>query len=449
VEQMADYWGERIAKAQQKITDTNIAKTQKQLIKYYQRAAARCIEDFENTYSKMLAAVESGREPTPADLYKLDKYWQSQGQLRAELLKLGNKEIELMGQMFETNFFEVYYSLNLPDATAAYNTVSQEMAQQMINQIWCADGKSWSARVWQNTEELLETLNEELIHCVTTGKRTTELKNILQSRFNVSYNRADALVRTELAHIQTMAAQKRYEDYGIQQVELLVDEDERTCPECAKMEGKRYLITDRMPVPIHPKCRCCMIPVIGNIEKPKENEPEPTETKNKFGQTIDFNKRFDSEDWAEPISIIKKLSSEYDTRLSSVKIGSVKTAGSVDMGGNMYLSSKKPETAIHEFAHSLTMKDLTKFGVENQEEFWKEIERIKRAYRKDAGDNPFKWISSYEHSTNKTDEFLAEAFTQAKASELGIKLPDSYGKEDKYSKEVLAVIDKYFKKKKK
>ena len=80
----------------------------------------------------------------------------------------------------------------------------------MINQIWCADGKSWSNRVWKNTDKLQQALNDNLIHCVLTGKKTTELKNILQNDFNVSYHRADSIVRTEMAHIQTQAAQKRY-----------------------------------------------------------------------------------------------------------------------------------------------------------------------------------------------------------------------------------------------
>ena len=50
----------------------------------------------------------------------------------------------------------------------------------MINQIWVADAKSWSQRIWDNTEKLVETLNENLIYCVATGKKTTELKNLLE-----------------------------------------------------------------------------------------------------------------------------------------------------------------------------------------------------------------------------------------------------------------------------
>lgn len=255
------YWKERQAKSQSKLTSKNIKEVEKQLEKYYSNSMKRVINDFENTYNKLLLTVEKGKNPTPADLYKLDKYWQLQGQLRQELFKLGEQQISAMSRVFELQFFEIYNSINVEGAQA-YTMLDSEMAQQMINAIWCADGKSWSSRIWGNTEKLQEALNNGLIECVLTGKKPTELKKLLQEQFNVSYNRADSVVRTELAHIQTQAAQKRYQDFGIKEVEVFVDEDERTCPICAKHEGERYPVNAEMPIPFHPRCRCCVIPVV-------------------------------------------------------------------------------------------------------------------------------------------------------------------------------------------
>lgn len=256
-----NYWAKRIARAQDKLTSKNTKQVEKQLAKYYATTMEDVIGEFEATYDKLQAAIEAGKKPTPADLYKLDKYWKLQGQMRQELEKLGYKQIALMSKNFELNYFEVYYSFALP-GTANYTTLDVEGVRQMINSIWCADGKTWSSRIWGNTERLMEALNDKLIECVATGKKTTELKQILQQQFGVSYNRADALVRTEMAHIQTQAAQQRYKDYGLKQVEVFVDEDEKTCPICAKHEGERYSVNDKMPVPFHPRCRCCMVPVI-------------------------------------------------------------------------------------------------------------------------------------------------------------------------------------------
>lgn len=256
------YWQDRMAQSQAKLTSKSIKETEKQLIKYYSKTMETVIADFELTYQKLLNTMEQGREPTPADLYKLDKYWQLQAQLKSELTKLGDKQAELLSRKFVEQYIGIYNTMALPDELNLFSTVDKKTAQQMINQIWCADGKSWSSRIWTNTDKLQQALNDNLINCVVSGKKTTQLKDMLQSEFNVSYNRADSLVRTEMAHIQTQAAQQRYKDSGIQEVEVWADKDERRCEVCGKLHEKRYPINGVMPVPAHPRCRCTIIPVV-------------------------------------------------------------------------------------------------------------------------------------------------------------------------------------------
>lgn len=255
------YWQDRMAKSQTKLSNKTARQVENQMKKYYATAMNRTIADFEATYNKLLTTVGEGREPTPADLYKLDKYWQAQAQMREELKKLGDKQTVALSKAFERNFFEIYYSIAIP-GLKAYTTIDNDMVSELINHIWVADGKSWSERIWENNELLASTLNEELVNCVVAGKKTTDLKNMLQERFNVSYSRADALVRTEMAHIQTQAAQKRYEDYGIKEMEVWADEDERRCEVCGKLHEKRFHIGAVPPIPAHPRCRCCIVPVI-------------------------------------------------------------------------------------------------------------------------------------------------------------------------------------------
>ena len=256
-----NYWQERMANAQNAISTKTTKQIEKQLRKYYAAAAKRTIEDFESTYNKLLAQKKEGKDITQADLYRLDKYWEAQGQLRQRLQKLGEKKISLLTKYFELNFFDIYHSIAIP-GLKAFNTIDNKIVNQLINSVWVADGRTFSQRVWNNIDRLVETLNEQLVYTVVTGKKTTELKNLLQERFNISYRRADTLVRTELAHIQTEAAKKRYEDYGIQYIEVLVDADHRTCDECKALIGKKFPIHAAPPLPIHPNDRCTIIPVI-------------------------------------------------------------------------------------------------------------------------------------------------------------------------------------------
>lgn len=277
-----DYWQKRMKEAQEKQANKSIKETQKQLRAYYIRAMKSVLDGFTATYDKLLSTMGEGEIPTPADLYKLDKYWKLQGRLKRELQRLGDNQIAELSKKFEEEFWCIYEAMALT-SQEAFSSMSKEGARQLINQIWCADGKSWSQRVWNNTDRLQQALNGKLTECVITGKTTSQLKKFLQDEFGVSYNRADTIVRTEMAHIQTQAARQRYQEYGIQEIEIYADTDNRTCPICAKLDGKRFGINDSLPIPAHPRCRCCALPVIKEGVKGKlfTPESEPTIMKSK------------------------------------------------------------------------------------------------------------------------------------------------------------------------
>ena len=255
------YWQDREAQAQAKITERSVKQTEKLLAESYRNSAKKVIEEFEATYQKLLDTIEDGREPTPADLYKLDKYWTMNNKLNFELRKLGEAQERILTKQFLIEFAEIYEAIQF-NHTEAFSTISREGMLQSINSIWCADGLTWSNRIWNNIENLTETLQEQLTHSVVTGKKTSELKKLLQERFDVSFSQADSLVRTEMAHIQTSAAQQRYKDYGIAEVQVWADKDERRCEICGKLHQKKYPVNAAMPIPAHPRCRCTIIPVV-------------------------------------------------------------------------------------------------------------------------------------------------------------------------------------------
>ena len=199
---MSNYWQDRQAASQKKLSTKSTKAIEKQLRRYYGNSMKYIVNEFEKVYNQVLAQQEEGKQITPALLYKLDSYWKLQGQLKDELQKLGDKETVVLSKILEINFFDVYYSINIEGLTA-FTTIDKEVVNQLINEIWVADGKSYSQRIWENIEILTTTLNDELVACVVTGKKPTELKQKLQERFNVSYHRADALARTEIAHVQT------------------------------------------------------------------------------------------------------------------------------------------------------------------------------------------------------------------------------------------------------
>ena len=83
---------------------------------------------------------------------------------------------------------------------------------------------------------------------------------------NGSRASADRIVRTELTRIQNQATADTYRQAGIEKYQYLAIEDDRTSEACQELDGKIFrldeaVIGENFP-PIHPNCRCSIIPVV-------------------------------------------------------------------------------------------------------------------------------------------------------------------------------------------
>ena len=255
------YWKDRQHAAQTNLLNKSRKEIDKRLKKYYVNLSKQLIKEYEKLYDQILLKQASGEEVSPATLYSLDKFWSLQAQTRQKLNKFGAFQQSLLSKVFEVFYLTSYNSLSIK-GLESFKTLDEGAVRQVIESIWAADGKSWSSRIWNNTALLQQTLEDGLVECVAAGKKTSQLKEVLQKRFGVSYNRADTLVRTELAHIQTEAAKQRYKDYGLTQVEIWADKDERRCDVCGTLHQKKYPVGAPVPIPAHPRCRCCIVPVV-------------------------------------------------------------------------------------------------------------------------------------------------------------------------------------------
>lgn len=260
------YWAGRVASTQDALTEKTAIEARRQLARYYESAQRRVIVDFVTLYEKIQAKKANGAELLVSDLYSEEGYWKLQAQLQSELQKLGDRESEYLGRAFESQYNAAYAALQPPIGDVAFKTASKGATRALIEAVWCADGKSWSQRIWEDKAALQELLNERMAEVVTAGRKPAILKQALQEQFAVSFGAADRLVRTECAHVSAIAAQRRYIDSGITKMQVWASEDERRCDVCGALHEKTYNATDISPLPAHPNCRCTLIPVIEGIK---------------------------------------------------------------------------------------------------------------------------------------------------------------------------------------
>ena len=108
---------------------------------------------------------------------------------------------------------------------------------------------------------------------ILDGKGVMDIAGEMVDVINgVGIVRARMIARTEVIASHAEASLNVYEEAKLKGVNLQSEfstaRDNAVCPECAKLEGKRYSVDEaRGLIPVHPNCRCAWLPV---VEDPKD-----------------------------------------------------------------------------------------------------------------------------------------------------------------------------------
>lgn len=237
--------------------DTTLERAQKQLAREYKRAFQETLTKVNGIYYQLLEKSRNGTI-LASDLYSYDKYYKLLNELNDKCSQLGVHERQIIENKL-TNMYKqcsstVGKAFNVPN-------IDDEKAIRAVNSIWCQDGISWSNRIWTDKSALVEKLKDGLVDCIVKGDSSAQLKKSLMRDFNIAYNNADRIVRTELAHVQTQAAIDKYEEAGLTKYKVLPAKDEKVCDVCFMASLNTYSL-DEITVPLHPNCRCCTIGVV-------------------------------------------------------------------------------------------------------------------------------------------------------------------------------------------
>ena len=116
----------------------------------------------------------------------------------------------------------------------------------------------FSDRIWLYQDLLKADLNKLLQTGLIQGKNPRQLARELKKTFDVSTGRAETLMITELARVQTAAQKQSFERNGFE--EYTFHANSGCCGDCQALNGKHFKVKDMMPgenaSPIHPRCRC-------------------------------------------------------------------------------------------------------------------------------------------------------------------------------------------------
>ena len=263
---MSNYWADRTFKTRINLQDIQEQKFLKQLAKEYKATGNRVIERLGALYNELLQAT-ANNTLLASDLYKYNKLYEVLPYINAQLRALGEQEIKITEQNLTTMY-------NLTSSTVGksigFDVINPNSAKIAVQEVWCADGKSWSTRLWGDKTALQEKLQAGLLDCVTRGASKDELIKTLMMSFSIGFNSSSRIARTELTHIQNKATLDKYKEAGIKKYQFLATNDDRTCEEDKELNGKVFLISEAQVgvnfPPIHPNCRCSILAVTEEVE---------------------------------------------------------------------------------------------------------------------------------------------------------------------------------------
>lgn len=254
----SEYWEKRIAASTWK-TYNSLEERNRDLLDFY-------IDASEQVKKELYSIAEKYSKDgvlSLSEMHKQNRLTALNKKLESIIEDLGHKTEESAKKNMQDGFQAVYKNTAVSMGDEDFSMPNKKLMEKLLSEPWRGD--SFSGRLWKNQKKLAVGLNDLLLTGLQQGKTATEIAVSLHNFMGQGFNECHRLVRTETMHYLNDATMQRYKDAGIKYVQIWAAEDERTCDECSKYHGKIYPIDKCPHVPLHPNCRCTIIPVTDDV----------------------------------------------------------------------------------------------------------------------------------------------------------------------------------------
>lgn len=215
-------------------------------------------------------------------------------QVQNSIETLRNKENEMLEDYLIKNYEDTYYhslyeiskGLNLKTSFA---TLDRNKINQVIGKPWLSDGKTFSDRIWQDKEQLINTLRTKITQSFITGSTLDEavedISKFVSDKIKNKEYVARRLLETESAAYASKAQIEAFKSIDVEKYEIVATLDLHTSEICQEMDGKVFNISDQeigvtVP-PFHSHCRTVIAPYFddGPIRASRDENGEYKEVK--------------------------------------------------------------------------------------------------------------------------------------------------------------------------
>ena len=194
-------------------------------------------------------------------------------QVKNSIETLRNNENKMLEDYLIKTYEDTYYhslyeiskGLNLKTSFA---TLDKNKINQVIGKPWLSDGKTFSDRIWQDKEQLINTLRTKITQSFITGSTLDEavedISKFVSDKIKNKEYVTRRLLETESAAYASKAQIEAFKSIDVEKYEIVATLDLHTSEICQEMDGKVFNISDQeigvtVP-PFHSHCRTVIAP---------------------------------------------------------------------------------------------------------------------------------------------------------------------------------------------
>ena len=219
------------------------------------------IDEFVKKYPQYADLV-----PVRETIYRLNRLEGLQYSIRMAEANIAGYADDLMTPyLTELSRRGVNYGMETLGFGKNFYSINSDIVKQFVGAPWC-NGENFSTRIWNDTQKLAETLNQQIAQGFARGDSYERLTKQLQDRFK-RVNKRDVyrLIYTEGTYVMAESSMQPFTQ-DFQKYRIVTAEDDRVCPVCSGISSEVFEIEDRQPgtsfPPFHPYCRCTFTVVV-------------------------------------------------------------------------------------------------------------------------------------------------------------------------------------------
>ena len=245
-------------------------------------------------------------------------------QVNKQLNKCFTYSNDIVKELLEKSVVNAYSdsakNVNYAYGMEATKSIAKERVTKILMEPW--SGANFSESIWSNRDKLAGVVRNELTKGIYQGKSSRNICNEISKRMEGSKDDIMRVVRTERSHAVNKAKLEQYKDTGFMKYKYKAAIGQsRTCERCREEHNKvialeNAIVGENFP-PLHPNCRCTVVPSMERVSDITKDDMEMFEKFKKVGIIMPDNiEDFVEVRYNEHIKEWKRINARYEIKTS-------------------------------------------------------------------------------------------------------------------------------------